>query len=147
MTFKFIISFFAVSNLLGGVEAEEWISVPKAPKVEEAAGDIDPSIWVLFSKKFGEENILIRFPEDPVCRTTREGFIARSKSGGEIFELCLQNQQGQSFEGDSLFELDGKWISERIVQSGEHTYRLRAYSLLPEAQNSAQFFSSFRISS
>lgn len=145
MFFKFIINLFAASSVLSS--AEDWIPVPKVPKVEEGLSDIDPSIWVLFSKKLGADHLLIRFPEDPAYRTTRDGFLARSKGNGEIFELLVQSSGSAELEGSSLFELEGKWIHERIMQRGDHTYRLRVYSLHPEAPNSDRFFSFFRISS
>jgi hypothetical protein len=143
MFFKFIINLFAVSGFLSS--AEEWVTVPKIPKAEEVAGEIDPSIWVLFSKKYDSEHILIRFPDDPVYRTTENGFLARSLKGSEIFELLVQNVQAE-LGGDSAFELEGKWVQERVFQGGDHTYRLRVYSLTPETKNSARFFNSFRIS-
>lgn len=145
MFFKFIINLFAASSVLGG--AEDWIPVPKVPKLEEVTGELDPSVWVLFSKKWGADTLLVRFPEDPVYRTTKDGFLARSKGAGEIFELWIQRGGGGGLEGDSLFELEGKWIHERTLQKGDHTYRLRVYSLDPETPNRDQFFDFFRISS
>lgn len=141
--FKFFLGVIFASASAVAPEGDGWFPVEKVPQAEEVMTDIDPSIWVLFLKKLGSDQISLRFPVDPVYRTTEDGFIARAANGGEIFELTFQKGLGEA--GSSLYEADGKWVHEHVVQSGDHIYKLRTYSLLPESLNHAEFVSSFSL--
>jgi hypothetical protein len=55
--------------LAGPVDENGWASVepPKKNPLEQK-GDGDPSVWPVFSRQFGSDRLLIRFPADPVYR-------------------------------------------------------------------------------
>ncbi|MBU6446495.1 MAG: hypothetical protein KGQ49_03750 [Verrucomicrobia bacterium] len=112
-------------------------------KGQEERVDIDPSIWVLFMKRLDSKQCSIRFPVDPVYRTTEGGFMARAAAFGEIFEWTVQKGAGET--GDSTYELDGKWVHEHVVQSGEYLFKLRTYSLGPESLHHEAFVASLKL--
>ena len=129
--------------------SEGWFPVPKTPMAEEAQLDEDSSVWVLFSKTIGLEKIAIRFPSDPICRPTQPGSLEiRSERGGRVFELIVEPVAGGSSPGfsDFLYELEGKWIHERIVHTPYHTYSLRTQSDQPDRLSHQLFVSSFQFS-
>lgn len=143
--FKYLIGFIFASGSMQNPEADGWFPVEKIPKAEEVITDIDPSIWVLFSKKLGSEHFTVRLPDDPVYRSIEDGFILRSKNKGEIFEVVAQKGAVQDSPRDSLYELEGKWVHEHIVQSQEYTFKLRTYSQVPDSLNHDLFITSFSL--
>ncbi len=143
--FKYLFGFIFSLNLLGTADSGEWFPVEKMPKAEEVVTDVDDLIWVLFVKKVGGETISVRLPEDPVYKDTAEGFILRSVATAEVFEVTVHPYTSEDQAGDSLFEWEGKWIHEQVVQTGEHTIRLRTYSPTPNSPNHAMFTSSLTI--
>lgn len=145
--FKYLIGFIFASSSMQNPEADGWFPVEKIPKAEEVITDIDSSIWVLFSKKLGSEHFTVRLPDDPAYRSTEDGFILRAKGKGEIFEVIAQKGSSQGFLGDSLYELEGKWVHEHTIQSQEHIFKLRTYSQVPDSLSHDQFIASFSLNS
>ncbi len=140
--FKVLVGFILAS---GVTDADGWVAVEKVPNAKELVTDLDPSIWVLFSKTLGAEKFLVRFPKDPVYRTVEGGgVILRAHFQGEIFELTAQKGSDQP-KTDLSYEFEGKWIHEHFVETEEHLYRLRTYSPFSESQSHTTFATSFQI--
>ncbi len=144
MFFKYL---FGIICFVSSAEIDGWFPVEKIPKAEEVMTDIDKSIWVFFSKKWGGGQFSVLLPEDPIYRTTENEFILRATSGAEVFEVAARRGVSDQFPLDSSFELDGRWIQEHVVQTGEHIFRLRTYSKAQYSPNHSAFISSFSVSS
>ena len=142
---KLLIGSILASNYIGDVDRGEWFPVEKKPRVGEVFSDVDPSIWVVFSKRVESEGFLVRLPEDPLYQGMEGGFILKAADGAEIFEISVQKREAISLAQDSVFELDGRWIHERIVQTDENFYRLRTYTLSSASLNHEKFISSFYV--
>jgi hypothetical protein len=143
---SFILSVLASSSLVSGGD-DGWFPVAKAPKAEEESTERDPSIWVLFSKTIDLEKILVRLPEDPSYSYTDSGnFQLRSERDGETFELIAFKAGSESAPiADSLYELEGKWVHEHVVQSEQHVYLLRTSGNEADSPHHQEFVSSFSL--
>ena len=56
----------AVLALFGAMDEKGWVSVerPQQKEVRQALDESDAT-WPVFSKQFGEDRVLVRFPEEP----------------------------------------------------------------------------------
>ncbi len=144
---SFVSTIFAVFFLgVGG--GDGWFPVEKAPQVEEAQSEQDPSIWVLFSKKVEPEKILVRFPSAPSYKNTESGDLEiRADKEGEIYTLTVYKADFlDSFSSaDQVYESEGKWIHKHIVKTKHHTYLFQTLAESRESPNHNLFISSFLV--
>lgn len=145
--FKYLFGLILSLQFFGSLETTDWVPVEKAVKMEEVVTDIDPSIWVIFLKKVGNETLSVRLPEDPVYKSFGDSLIFRAAKQSESFEVLVHPSPFMRGGSDFPFEVNGKWVHENVVQTKEHTILLRTYSLTPESSNHQIFVSSFAISS
>ena len=83
---RVLFAFFAATG-----EGDGWFPVEKKLQAEEMEWEEDPSIWVLFVKKFGSETIQVRFPADPVYWINEAGeLVIEAAKDGEVFRLTVQ---------------------------------------------------------
>jgi len=143
---SFLLSIIASTSLVSG-EENGWFPVGKKPPVEEESLERDPAIWVLFSKTIDLEKILVRFPEDPTYLVTETGNLCiQSERNGEIFELTVSKKGSlaKDFE-DELFESEGMWVHQHVIQTEQHEYRFKTVAHQPESPNHKDFIASFTL--
>lgn len=139
MIFKLLVGFI----FLSGAPSDGWFPVEKKPRPAEQ-NEVDPSIWVLFSKNMGDETFLVRLPGEPSYRYTSEGhFELFSEKEGRVFQLIIE-ENGRE-RGDLLYQLEGKWVHEHTVKSGTHLYCFRTLSNTSDNPDHEAFISSFFI--
>ncbi len=127
------------------------MSVPRPQRVPHQLEEDDHSVWVVFAKSFGEERILVRFPDDPVYQRKNGDFIAATPYGssGE-FTLIVQKKIG---DGEGMVrelaypdpEHPGYWVRERHVESRENHYVLRLINPVNDPHLFDKFANSFEI--
>lgn len=147
--FKTLFAFLMLSSIS---PEEGWVSVPRPQRVPHLLEEEDHSIWVVFSKSFGDERILVRFPSDPIYQRKNGDFQAVSPYGGQgEFMLIVQKKTNPGTEGE-LRELaypdpehPGYWIQERHVESEENLYVLRFSNPVNNPRLFSQFANSFEI--
>src|SRR5690606_24217025 len=105
---------------------------------------------VVFAKSFGEERILIRFPDDPIYQRKNGNFIATSPYGdaGEFTLIVQKQEDGEGQVREFAYpdpEHPGTWIQERHVQSDENHYILRLAYPVNDPHLFSQFADSFEI--
>lgn len=129
-----------------------WVSVPRPQRVPYQLEEEDHSIWVVFAKSFGDERILIRFPDDPIYQRKDGNFVAAAPFGGAgEFTLIVQKKAkgGQSGMVREFAYPDPEhpdnWIRERHVQSEENHYILRFSYPRNNPHLFSQFADSFEI--
>ena len=164
---KILILLVSVFSSIG--QGDGWFPVEKieATRAEESWEDQDQSIWPVFSKHFGGEKVLARFPADPVYRylSSSEIEITATK-GAETSQLTIldsidpemltQRVKEISVDLDTLlvkveqvephiFDLqyfkEGMWVAERLLLTGEHLYIFRTASSEPLSGNHQTFVS------
>lgn len=121
---------------------------PVEPRVEAGREqfNVDPDLWVLFTKKAGDERVLVSFPGEPDIEVSQSGdFLARAEKGGEIFEMVILESGDECPEGGGSFLSEGKWVREKIVKTDANTYRLRVYSDEVKTPGKEKFIQSFSI--
>src|SRR5689334_4251263 len=112
MIFKILVGFI----FLSGAPSDGWFPVEKKPQPAEQM-ESDSSIWVLFSKRMGDETFLVRLPGEPsYCYTPEGHFELLSEKDGEIFQLIVE-ENGRE-RGDLFYQVEGKWVREHTVKSG-----------------------------
>ena len=92
-----------------------WEEVPLSPP---RSVEVDPSIWTVFTKKSGEEDLLIRFPGEPYYRYFPGGWEACSGA------YSLQVRTWSGFSGEVEVELE-EGTYEKWIGRGETLYILR----------------------
>ena len=98
---RVLFAFFAATG-----EGDGWFPVEKKLQAEEMEWEEDPSIWVLFVKKFGSETIQVRFPADPVYWINEAGeLVIEAAKDGEVFRLTVQEIGAEA----ARLEREGKW--------------------------------------
>jgi hypothetical protein len=139
--FKYLIA----SLLSFSLNDDGWVSVPKVVKPQEQGGERDPSIWILFAKNLGDEQIMVRFPDEPEYRYDEAGRLqVVSEARGESFSLTLQKIEKKAPEVVDLhyFE-EGKWVHEHIVQNERYQALFKTISDLENSPNHKEFVNSF----
>ncbi len=120
-----ILAWLAIAPLEDG-----WVSVDRPERIVHRIEEEDRSIWVVFSKKFEDEHVLIRFPEDPTY-TREEGrfeAIATHLGQGELTLLVSKRSGGAPAPVRDLSYRDadaGQWVQERHIETEQHHYILR----------------------
>ena len=143
--FKFLVSFVLLSASVGFSE-DGWFNVEKKPAAAKYSQELDPSIWVLFSKVVGAERVSVRFPEDPKYKYGEDGSLEiSSEKDGERFELNMTQLAISGVPADFSEEVGGAEVRHHFVQNGEHLYHLKTVSRSRTSQFSDLFFSSFFI--
>ncbi len=138
-------------------------SITQAEDIEET----DPSIWVLFSKQFENEKVVVRLPGDPAYRYAPGLFEATSSKGEEIFQIQV-HEKGEisrkmeeilSLPGAAMISLDRKsethidllylqnekWIQERLIETRFSLFVLQTAGPEPDSANHLHFINSLRI--
>jgi len=164
----FFILFF--SSLLAAQDSSGWVSLQRPVPYVEKEGDDQQDIWVVFSKKIGKEKFLVRFPDDPVCLHSLEGMQISSSQKGERFHLFVQENENSSvFDQrvqkiqalpettliqaervssntfDLLYQMEGKWVWERIFVTPNYVYTLQTCSDKFMVENHRIFFDSLYV--
>jgi len=147
LVFKYLISAVLISSSLPDEGVGGWFSVPKSPKTEDRAEEDDSSIWVLFVKNLGGEQLLVRFPEAPTYRYTETGDLEiNSEKDGQFFQVRVQSvASGTPPVKELHYESEGKWIHEHFIVTPHHFFSLKSTSLTASAEIHREFISSFSI--
>ncbi len=143
--FKYLFcSVLATVSLVG--EGDGWFPVEKTRKGTEVL-EVDPSIWVLFSKDLEGETMRVRFPKDPVYRYGEDGSLEMVAEGeDETFYLSVQEAGSMAPPvGDLHYQSEGKWVHEHFVQTDRHFYHFKTVSAQSDVQGHEAFVSSFLI--
>jgi hypothetical protein len=148
-----------------------WFPVEKkqTEKQEEVWDESGGAIWPVFTKRFGEESIQVRFPGAPEYRvlsgTELEIF---SSSGGEESLLRILNPQDlavldthienlpqeavlievkrpESNILDLQYYSEGKWVAERLIVDESHLYLFQTSSKNPLGASHKKVISSLNI--
>lgn len=146
-----------------------WFPVEQLEKTPFEEDDKDSSIWVIFMKNLGDEKILARFPEDPHYQyITPQNLEISSTKGAEMFKLWVQEiprdrdpfeQRAEEIlslpevvvtQSDSeglnfVYQAEGKWFREHLLQTGSHLYLFQTSSYTATSANHEIFIHSFEI--
>ena len=148
---KLLIAFFIAFTSFA-VADDGWVSVARPERVVHQWEEDDSSIWIVFAKTFGQERILIRFPEDPVYRHLDGRFqAAATHLGIGEMSLIVRKKETPSAPVASRREVSyrdadsGRWIRERHIETDEYHYVLRASMPTESATLYRQFVDSFEI--
>ena len=147
--FKSIFAFFLTISI---PSEEGWVSVSRTQRVPIQLEEEDASVWVVFSKSFGREKLLIKFPKDPSYQKKNGIFLASSPciGNGEI-SLLVKNISGfQEKEGrvDYIYpdpDNLNHWIRERHITTSENHYVLRFSHVSGDAALFSKFVESFEV--
>jgi hypothetical protein len=131
----------------------------------------DLSVWVLFSKQIGNENVMVRMPEDPKYHyLSSDEMEIVSSSGGDVYSLqVLKAVSRDSVEAlmketflqpdillsevqrtadntwDIVFRKEGKWFGQTYFLSHQHLYIFQTESSVFHRENHQKFVSSLDI--
>jgi len=131
----------------------------------------DSAVWVVFSKQVGEENVMIRFPEDPVYRELSSGDLEISSNVqdgvytlrvlspvsfdqvGQRIEAMVLEKGISSFEvvylGQNAWDLsyhqDGRFVGQRLCLTSHHLYVLETDLCVVSSEGHDLFVSSLDI--
>jgi hypothetical protein len=165
MIIKFLIGFILGASGLIEKESDAWFPVEQPAETPLNEESIDPSIGVVFYKRFGEEKVFVRFPDAPTYEHLGFGLMKVSSTDGSFaleiqkketnaFEKRLQEiastpgvvlQSSDSKQGEIVYEYQGKSIKERFVFGDERNYRLSATFSSPDDEKSSAFLNSFSL--
>ncbi len=155
-------------------DASGWVALGPAlnKTVEpEAREEDDLSVWVIFAKQWGDENFMVRFPEDPTYRyispdemkisasTKNEIYSLRvlkappaEQLRQQISEVLMQTdilleEVAKSDENtvDILYRKDGKWMSTRFFLTKHHLYILHSENAISHRENHQKFIDSLDV--
>ena len=169
--FKFLFAFLAW--IAAPLDEQGWALVerPQKNSFEHAGDEDDPSIWVIFSKKLGKENFMVRFPEDPLYSHPSEGEmeLASSKEGisyrlhireaASLEELERRSKEIAMQPGillieakrvavdtlDLLYQTEGKWVWERLHLTPHHLYVFQTKNEVFQSDGHRYFIKSFNV--
>lgn len=166
-----LLSVFAtVPDSAGWVEVER---PARANSFERSGDEDDADIWVIFSKRLGADNFMVRFPEDPVYvysdSESAEMEIFASKDGethrlivlktkeANVLErrireialmpdiLLIETSQMSSKEGEILYRKEGKWVRERLKATPNHLYIIQTKTSDFQSRSHSYFAESFNV--
>ena len=131
---KYLFSAFVL--LASALKAEDhWVNIPRSEPIVHRLENVDEdrSIWVVFSKRFDSEKVLIRFPEDPSYRSSEGLFEATSSQRGigEFSLLSTKKIHPSEVSSPKIRDMiwkdaeTGQWVRERHIETGEHLYVIR----------------------
>lgn len=175
--FRFIIKLFCFSSLFADPvvdSSKEWASLGPVIKNTSYTTDReeeDPSIWVIFAKQMGDENFMIRFPENPVytypnpeeLRVTAQlkgelysATVLRVSNEDEVEVMIQRKVLGEEIAGveviksaenvwDLVYRSDGKWVAIRYFLSPQHLYILQSENSLLHRENHQKFVDSLDV--
>lgn len=131
-----------------------WVSVPRPEKVVHQLEE-DHSIWVVFSKSFGDERVLVRFPEDPTYRHRDGHFeaVATHLGVGEMALFARKKDPTQPSTSSRINDISyrdaehGFWVRERHIDTSQYHYILRVVHPNQSAALFRQFADSLEIES
>jgi hypothetical protein len=177
--FSFITKFCLLCTSYTGplgtdMESDGWVAL--SPVVKKSSAEIDPdkedlSVWVLFSKQIGEENVMVRMPEDPKYHyiSSDEMEMTSSHNGGiyslrvlkavskeaveaQVKEVFLQPDillaevaRTADNSWDIVFRKDGKWFGQTYFLSHQHLYIFQTENSIFSRENHQKFSSSLDI--
>ncbi len=116
------------SILFSSLADEGWVEVERPEAVEEVLDEIDPSIWVVFSKKEFDEEFVIRFPVDPIY--VHEGSQARFAAELDGKKFALSVEPRASFSG-----YESSWGQEKLIYTPKNVYVLQSNGTPVEHQS------------
>jgi hypothetical protein len=148
-----IASLFAGSLVAGQPDSEGWVTLDRPIAEAQDVDEGQKGGWVVFSKRVGSEKFLIELPQEPTYRQGADGVeIDASSETGESFHIQIVERKGErdlesrieavkalpgvSFlkaeergvgDFELLYELDGRWILERLQTTPEHLYILQTF--------------------
>jgi hypothetical protein len=152
------------------VEGDGWVRVER-PVREELGPNPDPSVWIVFAKQMGDEQFLIRFPDDPAYGPSSDGkgIYYASEGGGALYTLRveprplgalmsleerLRHIEGRGGEVERVeveesglafdYRLGKKWIQERQIATEDHLYTLSTITQEKGAGDHARYCASFQ---
>ncbi len=154
-------------SLVAEESADGWFPVEHHTSQPLDGDDADPSIWVLFSKQFEEEKVVVRLPDDPTYQYATGQFEVSSSKDEELFQLKAQEKgkisgrieeilalpgavmvgldRKSELQIDLLYQLSGKWIQEHLVETPYHLFILQTVGPEPDSANHLHFIESLRI--
>lgn len=160
--------------LAAEIDSGGWVALGPAIKKgsgEEARQEDDPSLWVIFSKQLGNENFMIRFPEDPAYTylSPEEMQISASADGASYTLRVLQAASVEEMElrikdlylqsemdvvkvdrpAENTFDIvlrkGGKSIAQRIFLTSQHVYILETENVIFHRENHQKFITSLDV--
>jgi hypothetical protein len=147
--FKTLFAFILTSSI---IPDDGWVSVPRPQRVPHQLEEDDQSIWVVFSKTFEEERVLLRFPVDPIYQRKNGNFILEAPwQGRGEFSMIVRKKSEVGTQGksqDIVYKdegLEGRWIRERYIESEKYLYVLRLSHSLDNPSLFNQFADTFEI--
>lgn len=127
-----------------------WVSVPRPERVVHQMEEEDHSIWVVFAKSFGDDRVLVRFPEDPIYRHEEGRFeaIATHLGMGEMTLLAQKKDPHVQLLAGEIVYRDaehGLWVREKHIETDQYHYILRVAHPTQSSSFFRQFADSFEI--
>ncbi len=163
----FIIKYFFYSCLFFGAllsDSDGWVALSPVIKSEEerrSGEEENPSIWVLFSKKTGDEEWMIQFPQDPSCRTFPTETVvhagdhtlwvtdrASPEAGVGYFndpDAIISEMNVSENRIDLVYQKGGMYFAQRHICTDEHLYVLQTKNAFFQRENHEKFISSFSL--
>ena len=130
------------------MDKDGWVAVERPKKPVPVEEEVDPSIWVMFSKYVGEEKFLVGFPEDPTYRYLTGAGHEMEIVGESLHaehRLQVLPPQGVSEPQDRTYQQDGLWVFERILTTPHHTYFFQTKSDVMDPISHEKFVNSFDV--
>ncbi len=177
--FNFITKFCLIcTSYLGSfaneADADGWVALSPVVKKTIESVENDPeesSIWVYFSKEIGDEQVMVRFPEDPKYRylSPDEMEITSSHAGGEYSLRVLDRVSEESVEEqikevflqpdislneisrtadhvwDISYRKEGKSVFQTFILSSHHLYIFQTEDPIFHRENHEKFVKSLDI--
>lgn len=173
--FNFILASIFLSFSVQEVpDLDGWVSVERVQKHPEVFQDDEAGLWVVVSKKIGNDKFFVRFPGDPVYRCFAEGIELESSQDSDQLCLRIERKSDQDLEvyfeekirnlaaleetllikaergiDDQVLDLfyseRGKWVWERIRATSDFFYIFRTLSDDMSGNSHRQFIASFEL--
>ena len=145
--------FCSLYLLFSGFSSDEgWVKVVREEKVMQELTEEDRSIWVVLAKVFGEERILVRFPESPQISLQNHQFKAMVPwQGGELSLVVDQKEfpaEKRLKKEKTFFYRDPEsslLIQEKVIETEGHIYKLSFKHHSESRAISKKFFHSFEV--
>jgi hypothetical protein len=148
---KYLYSFCFLLFQLPGA-GDGWVEVPRQERVVHEISGEDRSIWVVFAKKFENERILVRFPQEPTVTHADDHFNAIATLGdGELTLTVRKKEQPDSkpkTEKRNISYRDSETsllVRELHIETESHFYVLRSKHSSESSSLYQSFFESFEI--
>ena len=151
-------------------DADGWVSVER-PETPTEEFEEEKGVWVVVSKKIGDERFLVRFPEDPLYHSFPGGIEWTAAFNSDLLSLRVENREDEkdlsqfveerllflnalpetflikSSAHENAFDLfyrhEGKWVWEKIMVTPHFVYLFQTKSEQMSGNTHRQFTISF----